>query len=1016
MLKAILRVSVFSVIILITSSYINSGNISDHRPDLSIRNPFVFQTHTQWIDSIMDRMDLEEKIAQLFMVAAYSNRDENHTDEILTQIKKYHIGGLIFFQGSPVKQAEMTNRFQEKSRVPLLIAMDAEWGLGMRLDSTVSYPRQLMLGALQNDSMIFHMANDISRQLKRIGVQVSFAPVVDVNNNPDNPVINSRSFGENKYNVAAKGLAYMKGLMDNRILPTAKHFPGHGDTGSDSHYTLPVIPYSAKRLDTLELFPFKYLINNGLNGIMVAHLSIPAFDSAVNIPASLSQKIVQNVLQDSMGYQGLIFTDALGMEGVKKYYEPGQIELKALLAGNDILLMPPDIPKAISLIKKAIKDGLFPKEEIDRRCRKVLAAKQWTGLDHYKPVKLENLTSDLNNPAYEVFKRKLISSSITVVTNKDSLLPVTNLDTLNIATLSIGTLQESPFQKSLGLYAPVKNYHIDKDAPQTQWEAFLKILSQYDLIIIGNHDTDRRPSKDFGISPKAVSFINELAQHNKVILDVFANPYALAKFKGLENLQSVIVSYNEDSITEDLSAQIIFGGQAASGRLPVSADSLYISGIGQKTQKIRLGYSIPESAGLSSTILERIDSIATDAIDKKATPGCQILVAKNGEVVYYKSFGYHTYMENIPVKNTDIYDLASITKIGATTPALMKLYDEGKFEINGKLEDYLPSLDTTNKGNIKISDVLTHQAQLQPWIPFYLDLLQCGTKDAELFSKSYSDQYPIKLAGHFYANRNIFYKPGVISESYSDSFNIQIADHMYLLGSYRDTIFNKIADSKLLKKKEYKYSDLGFYLFYKIVEKQSSMPFYNYVYYNFYKPLGASTLGFLPLNRFDRSRIVPTENDLIFRRQLIQGYVHDPGAAMLGGISGHAGLFSDANDLAKLMQMFMQDGNYGGKTYLKPETVELFTSCQHCKKGNRRGLGFDKPEMDYSKEGPTCQCVPASSFGHTGFTGTMAWADPDNQIVYIFLSNRVHPSQDNNKLVSMDVRTKIQQVIYDAMR
>ncbi|MFH1319558.1 MAG: glycoside hydrolase family 3 N-terminal domain-containing protein [Bacteroidota bacterium] len=969
---------------------------------------------TEWADSVFASLAPDERIAQLFMVAAYSNKGKADVDKISKLINNYNIGGLIFFKGAPVRQAKLTNYYQSIAKTPLLIAIDAEWGLAMRLDSTIKFPYQMTLGAIRDDDLIYEMGAEIARQCKRLGIHVNLAPVVDVNNNPLNPVINFRSFGENKYKVARKGIAYMKGLQDNGVLSNAKHFPGHGDTDTDSHKALPILTHTKKRMDTLELYPFKELIKQGLGSIMTAHLHIPAYQTEKNTASSLSKNIVSDLLMDSLGFKGLVFTDALNMKGVSSYFEPGIVDVKALLAGNDVLLYPQDVPKAISGIKLAIEKGEITQVEIDKRCKKILMAKQWAQLNDYQPVEIDYLHKDLNNKTAALLNRKLVESSLTLLSNRYDIIPLRRLDTLHIASLSIGTtIPFNPtsfrggtdFQKILSNYAPVEHFSISKNASREQIVEIINKLSKYNLVIVGIHDMNNAPSKNFGVTEQSAEIVNGLRLQSRVVLTFFGSPYGLSSFDGIENVEAVIMAYEDGVLFQELSAQLIFGGIQAMGKLPVSVNPYFDAGTGiTSSQTIkRFKYTIPEETGIDSKELEKIDSIVLNAIKEGAAPGCQVLVAKQGKVIYHKSFGYHTYDEKMPVKNTDIYDLASITKIAATVASLMKLRDEEKFDIDKNLGDYLPYLENTNKDSINIRELLAHHARLRSWIPFWM-------KTAP--GESYRKKYEIFSGLSVQKER----KTGSIySTESSDEFPTRVAKNLFIRHGYTDSIMQDIIDSPLRKNKEYYYSDLGYYLLYHIIEKITGEPIEDYVHKNFYAPLGLSTMGYKPRERFGLERIVPTENDMVFRKQLIHGDVHDPGAAMMGGVGGHAGVFSNANDLAILMQMFLQKGEYGGKRYFKASTIDEFTKCQFCEDDNRRGAGFDRPEMDPEKEGPNCKCVSAGSFGHTGFTGAIAWADPEEEVVYIFLSNRVHPDADNKKLIRMNIRTLIQQAIYDAI-
>jgi beta-glucosidase-like glycosyl hydrolase/CubicO group peptidase (beta-lactamase class C family) len=865
--------------------------------------------------------------------------------------------------------------------------MDAEWGLAMRLDSTTKFPRQMTLGAIQNDSLIYEMGVEIARQTKRLGMQVNFAPDIDINNNPLNPVIGNRSFGENKYNVATKAIMYMKGMQDNHVLACGKHFPGHGDTDSDSHKTLPTIKASRARLDTLELYPFKELISQGLGSMMVAHLSIPALDTTTNQASTLTKKIVTGLLKDTLGFKGLVFTDALNMKGVSKFYKPGEVDAKALVAGNDVLLFPEDVPTGIKEIKAAIERGEITQEEIDKRVLKILQVKQWSGLDHYQKVKIKNLYEDLNTPQAELLNRKLTEASLTLLKNEDDFIPLQHLDSLKIASLSLGYKELNLFQTTLANYVPVTHFGIDKDAKQETFDSTLLKLKDYNLVIVHLNNTNNKPDKNFGLTPAVKDLLAKLVKQNRVVINVSANPYILAKLDSLQYAKAIVMSYEDSDYSQSYAAQLIFGGIAASGKLPVTASSLFPVGTGFQTKAIRFKYTIPEDVGADSRKLDKIDSIALKGIKDHVYPGCQILVAKNGKVIYQKSFGYHTYENKIKVKNDDLYDIASITKIAASTISLMKLLDEKRVFLDEPLCYHLPMLEGSNKQNIILREMLTHQAGLRDWIPFW-------TKTV---------------------NKDGTYKEGIYNKTPNDFFYKRVANDLYINVNYEDTMYKQIIDSPLKESGKYLYSDLGYYFLKRIIEKETGEALNIYTKNTFYAPLGLSTMGYKPLAKFPLERIVPTEFDAKFRKQLIHGDVHDQGAAMLGGVGGHAGLFSDANDLAVIMQLFLNKGEYGGVRYLDSSTVSECTKCQYCK-DNRRAIGFDKPEMNPDKDSPVCGCVSYLSFGHTGFTGTLAWADPSSQLVYIFLSNRVYPDADDNKLAKSGIRTKIQEVIYDVVK
>ncbi|MCT4636452.1 MAG: serine hydrolase [Bacteroidales bacterium] len=968
----------------------------------------------RWVDSVFNQMSLDQKIGQLFMVAAYSNKDKAHSAFLSRLISKNHIGGLIFFKGDPIKQAEMTNKFQRISKLPLFIAIDGEWGLAMRLKNTPKYPRQLTLGAIRDNRMIYRMGNDIADQCNRMGIHINFAPVVDINTNPDNPVINSRSFGENKYNVAFKGLSYALGLQDRGVIATAKHFPGHGDTNTDSHKTLPVISHNRSRLDSIELYPFKTLFNSGVEGVMVAHLNIPALDNTSKNASTLSKKVVTDLLQTELNFKGLIFTDALNMKGVSSYHKPGGLEVMALQAGNDVLLFPEDVPRALNAIKSALKRKKLSKSDVFRKVKKILLAKYNTGNTERKTIEINSLDKDLNKPEYTALISELYENAVTVLKNSGDILPIKDISERRIATLAIGREKAGTFQHMINLYSEIDHIYIKDIKDTAEVAAALKKAYSYDLVICSVHNTSQSAYKKFNIKPEIGNIIRQLSEGPRVIVDLFGNPYGLKYLGDISKVDGLIVSYEDNDMAEDAAAQVIFGGKEATGILPVTTSD-YKEGEGIITEKIRLGYSEPKNCGIIADSLARIDSLVLRAIENRGMPGCQIIAAIKGNVFLNKTYGYHTYKKKREVKVTDLYDIASITKVTATIPSLMKLYDDRKFWIDRDLEFYLPELHESNKADLNLRDILTHQSGLKPWINFYLRSMEPLNENEKLISNKLSDTYPLKTWKNMYMNRNYTFKDGYFVHEKSNEFSIEVAPGVYASNSIIDTLYSIINESDLLKKKRYKYSDLGYYYLKQITERLSNKSIDNLTYDYYYKPLGAKRLTYNPLNSFSKSEIVPTENDIIYRRNLLHGYVHDPGAALMGGVAGHAGLFSNANDLAKYAQMLLNKGKYGGKKYLHKNTVSLFTQYQFLENDNRRALGFDKPNPIDRSKGPTCESATTLSFGHSGFTGCLMWIDPVYDLVYIFLSNRVHPDQYNTLIIKENLRTDIQQIVYNSI-
>ncbi|MEQ8909365.1 MAG: glycoside hydrolase family 3 N-terminal domain-containing protein [Vicingaceae bacterium] len=986
-----LRNFLFGVLILSSLSFQSRQTI--HYP-YEEKVEFI-NTSTPWADSLIQVMSLKEKIGQLFNIAAYSNKGEKHTEEVLTAIKEYKVGGLTFFQGGPHRQAKLSNFYQENSNIPLMVAMDAEWGVSMRIDSSMKYPWQMTLGAIQDESLIEEMGKQIGEQCRRLGVHVNFAPVVDVNNNPDNPVIFARSFGENKENVTRKGIAYMKGLQAAKVIACAKHFPGHGDTDTDSHIRLPVVNHSQARIDSLEIYPFRQLVHAGVASIMTAHLNLPQLMKGDKNASSLSPLIVDSILKQELSFEGLIFTDGLNMGGVAKYQESAQIDVQALVAGNDVLLLSQDVPAAIKAIEAAIKKEQLSEDQITASAHKVLKAKEWLGLHEETQVELKHLLQDLNKPEYLYLNRQLVEASLTMLRNEKKRLPVKSLKGKKMISLAFAEkgVAYRAFQEGLNRYARVDTLHFSS-LPVAKQKALMDTLLTYDEVFVSVHKSNKHPWVSAEINTEFKNFINILRLKKEVNLCLFANAYALQDFLAAEFVPSLIVSYQNSELAQDLSSQLIFGGVQAKGKLPISVSQNLKSGMGSLSpEPFRLKYTVPEELQLKTRELEAVTEIVEEGIAQKAYPGAQVYIAKAGKVIYHRSFGSHTYKKNRHVKSSDLYDLASVTKIASTLLAIMELDGEGKLSLDDELGKHLRMTRGTDYEHLILRDILAHQAGLAAWIPFYNKTLKKGQLRYDLYSKAPSEKY-----------------------------SVQIAKDLYMIPEYKDTIFYRILNrAEVKKKKEYRYSDVGYYFLKEIVERYRKMPIESYNQKAFYEPLGMHRTTFLPLEKFSLKEITPTENDKVFRKQLIHGYVHDPGAAMLGGVGGHAGLFANANDVGKLMQMYLQDGKYGGAEYLKAEVLEEYTNCQYCEDSiphdpeeNRRGAGFDKPSV-HGEPGPTCDCISFESFGHSGFTGTYAWVDPTEDLVYVFLSNRVYPDANNPKLVKLNIRTRIQEKIYEAI-
>jgi beta-glucosidase-like glycosyl hydrolase/CubicO group peptidase (beta-lactamase class C family) len=933
-------------------------------------------------------MDEDRRLGQLFMIRAHSNLGADHVAGVKQQIEEYHVGGVCFFQGSPEEQLKLTNQYQQLSRLPLLVSMDAEWGLGMRLpDQTISYPKQLALGAIRNNQLIYDMGAEIARQMHRLGVNVSFSPVLDVNNNPDNPVIATRSFGEDRYNVTAKGYMYMKGLQDNGILASAKHFPGHGDTDVDSHLDLPVIGHSRARLDSIELYPFRALIRYGIGSVMAAHLQIPALDSRPNRPSSLSEPIVTDLLRKELGFTGLIFTDGLEMKGVTKHYGDGEVEAEAIAAGSDILLLPEDISASFAAIKRYVAEGKIKPEQIEEKVRRILLAKYRLGLDRSHLPELQDLRADLNSPQAKAIKRQLFEAAMTLVRDEGQLIPLETPERGTIVSLRIGMAKPTPFTQRLDQYGQITHLTTSATPTATERKQILDRIKPEDKVIVSLYSDGSRFIERVNIAEQTLDLLRSIDGKSDMALAVFGNPYSLGP---LDEFGTLLEAYTRDDIAQDAAAQALFGANRITGRLPVTASPAagYNAGV-ETTANFRMGYSDPKSVGMDGELLEaRVDVLARDAIRSRATPGMVVLVARNGSIIFEKAYGHHTYGRKQAVKPNDVYDLASVTKVAATTLCVMKLVDEGKVKLDHPLGHYLPELAGTNKAPLIIRDVLAHRAGLHSWIPFYRYTLGPGARPRP------SSQY--------------------YRTAQTGDFVIPVTDKLFMNKAYIDSVWQRIYDSPLPNVGRYRYSDLGFYLMAKLVDRVSGLTVDEYAARHFYRPMGLETLRFNPLRTISRERIPPTEEDNYFRMAAVQGYVHDMGAGMMGGVSGHAGLFGSAHDIAALFQMLLQEGTYGGRRYLSPEVVREFTTRYPGEQ--RRGLGFDMRQMNENRHMNMAEDASSATFGHLGFTGTAVWADPNEDLVYVFLSNRTYPSMENNKLSRMNTRVKAHAAAYRAIQ
>lgn len=924
-----------------------------------------------WARKELSKLNWKEKIGQLFMVDISPMLDQTaKKKKVLELIKKHHIGGIIIMKGEYSLTSDWIREFQKASETPLFVAIDGEWGIHMRIAGTTKFPYALTLGAIKDNKYIYAMGQAIAKDCKRLGIHINFGPVMDVNVNPQNPVINYRSFGESKTNVASKGIQYALGMQDIGVMPCLKHFPGHGDTDVDSHFDLPTIDKPIDVLKNLELFPFQEAIRRNIWGIMVAHLKVPALDP--DAPSSISKKTISNLLKEEMGFEGLVFSDAMNMKGLTTNASPGQLELDAYLAGNHILLMSENVDKGISAIESYVKSSSETKDELNERVMKILLFKHKLNAHilpeiNYAPNEDENIK--LSELLYEKSMTMLSEDQVPI----DNWMDQTK-KTVFISLSDVNT----ELRKNLEKTTNFTFFNLPKTAPVEQFNNAIAELRNFDNIIISYHDLSQSSSKNFGLNPTQIEFIQKLQSKDNVLNLWFGNPYGLKYFKDA----NILLTYEDNSITQNVVYRLLSNKAVLEGRMPVSVNE-FKAGMfhwPSKTPKTLISeIPIDESKMDKATIMMRIESLCNEIVYDGVAPGLQLVVLHKGKQLFNKSYGKHTYASESPsVKNSDIYDLASLTKILSTTLAAMKLVESGQLDIHKTVGDYLYLDDSSTIRNIFIYQLLTHEAGLTPFIAFY-----------QRFGFENYYQY--------------------FSNTRTDEFPIQVADAMYLRRDYKDSMWHEMSHHELKNIGSYKYSDLSMYILQKIMESITGMPLNQYVSKSFYKKMGIG-LTYLPLEKYQNTKILPTEYDAKFRVQQIHGFVHDQGCALYGGVCGHAGLFGNATDVAKIMQMLLNGGKWNGIQFLQPETITKFAEQQRV--GSRRGLGFDKPNFEDPSNSPCAEDASFATFGHTGFTGTCAWADPFNELVYVFLSNRVYPSTDNKKLARGNYRERLQSLFY----
>ena len=956
----------------------------------------------EWVDSVFDKMTLKERVGQLFVYTIAPVETKPNMSLLRDVVHNHKVGGLLFSKGELETQAIITNQAQDMAKIPLMITFDGEWGLSMRIKNTPVYSRNMVLGCISDEQLMYEYGKEVARQCRELGIHVNFAPDADVNINPKNPVINTRSFGEDPKNVADKVILYSSGLESGGVLSVSKHFPGHGDTETDSHHSLPFLNFTRARLDSIELYPFKQAIRAGLGGMMVGHLEVPVLEPQKGLPSSLSRHIVQNLLKEELGFKGLVFTDALAMQGVAG---TKHLSLAAIKAGNDMVLTPRNLKNEIEAVIQAVKNDELSEEVINEKCKKILTYKYALGVANQQKIQISGLSYRINTPYARDLGNRLNEAAVTVASNKEQILPL-HSDVKKIAMINVGTAGgNTNFEQALKKYVAVKRIQLKPNASGPERKILRDTLSTYKRVVVCISDRQLAPY---------AAFFSELPPEIPVVYVFFTPEKPMVQLeKGLANASAVILAHSTEKNIQEHTATILFGQAAASGRLSTSVGNVLKAGDGVTMTPPIAHHFIPEEYGVQSNVLKRIDAIAEEGVDEKAYPGCQVVVLKEGKTVYSKAFGTFSGAGSQATTTSSIYDIASLSKTSGTLLAIMKLYDKGMFSLSDKASAYLPFLQDTDKSNITIRELLLHESGLPSTLFFYLMAIDKDSYEGRLFKGTRDNLHTVQIGAQTYAQPNFKFLKGMTSDKASDVYTIQVSDGLWLNKSFNDSIGARIAREKL-GTKNYRYSCVGFIVLQKLAERLSGMPLDEFLNKEFYAPMGLKRTAYQPLRYFKKEEIVPSSTDNFLRKTVVQGFVHDESAAFQGGISGNSGIFSTAEEIALIHQMILNGGELNGKRYLSKETCKLFTTEKS--RTSRRGLGFDKPDMRDSRKSPCAKSAPASAYGHNGFTGTCAWVDPRNKLVYVFLSNRTYPDVWINKLAKLQIRERIQDIIYESLK
>lgn len=961
---------------------------------------FLSESYEPWADSILQTLSVKDKIAQLVMIETDGLMENISVVE--KKFSRYNYGGVFYRGTNLISHISIYNTLNENLDVAPFFAVKAPFGLYEVSDSSYAPPVFATFNNFESDSVLEYMARYVAGQCKALNIHFNFSSSLDIIEQNEDPAYDPgyHLFAEK---LIRKSLIYTKALADSGIMAVHGSFLNLS-SNSNSIEDIPVFERYEKRWDTLRIRPYRILSDSGVQALWVNHF--PRFNDESEKNQYLLQKPeIKDSLIKHTGFKGLVFGDIRQTE-IASIYSKRDAAFYSVLSGSDMIIVNDSAEQIVDYLASMVGKKGFSTDLLNQKVKKILMAKAWAGIPFQKNVDWVKLAKNFNRKNDFVFSQKLYESSMVLLQDRNKMIPLNNLDKRTIGLISIGKRKHYTFNEQINKYFPVNSYLLEQNKDPKLYERLTKELSVYNTLIVGV-DVNY-------INPRDTFFMNYLLKLNngrQMALVLYGDHNALDYFIDFPTL---ILTYGHSKMAENVAAHLVMGGMESSGKLPVTCSGKFCYADGLSRKKTRVRFTFPEYLGISSDSLDRIDYLAENSIKGQAAPGMQVLVIKDGNVIFQRAYGHHTYDREMPVLNTDIYDLASVTKVAATTIACMMLYDQGRLKLDTVLSAYLPGLDRSELKNVKIRDILLHRAGF-PAVPPVFKYIRAVQK----FKKYKGKGGPIvniqspqdSLMGQLMPkDENDTLYRYAYSETEDELYTLPVGEEIFLREDMLDSIYKLVTKTKLISPIEYKYSDMSMYIMMQVIQHITGKSLDEYLELGIYRSMGLYTMGFNPLKKFDKNVIIPTEQDDLFRKQLIHGYVHDPTASILGGVSGHAGLFSNALDLATLMQMVLNGGSYGGRTYFSAETVKLFTSTQP---GSHRGLGWDH---QYPSGNPMCaDSSSVYTYGHTGFTGTCVWVDPQHQLIYVFLSNRVYPTAENKKLQTTAIRQRIHQVIYDAI-